>query len=234
MTREALDRILRSLLDNIQDMEELVEHATIDAVDALKRQDLVAAQKIYDADSIINTRRFDLENDCVITIATQQPIMAGDLRLVASILEVSGELERMGDYAKGIAKICLLIGTEPLIKPLIDIPRMMEITLSMLRRAVTAFINHDVEAARSIPDDDYLVDDLYNQVYRELITIMFAKPTTIDQANHLMWAAHNLERMADRVTNICERAIYVVTGEMKEVDKTDDEVNSSYQGDGSN
>ena len=223
MTREALDRKLKSLLDDIQSLEELVEKATIDAVDALKRQDLVAAQQIYDADSIINTRRFDLENDCVITIATQQPIMAGDLRLVASILEVSGELERMGDYAKGIAKICLLIGTEPLIKPLIDIPRMTEITLSMLRRAVHAFIHHDVELARRIPDEDYQVDDLYNQVYRELITIMFTKPTTIDQANHLMWAAHNLERMADRVTNICERAIYVVTSEMKEIDQSDDE-----------
>jgi len=232
MTRETLDRKLNSLLAEIQSLEELVEKATIGAVEALKRQDQAAAQKIYDDDKIINTRRFDLENDCVITIATQQPIMAGDLRLVASILEVAGELERMGDYAKGIAKICLLIGKEPLIKPLIDIPRMTEITLSMLRRAVSAFINHDVDLARSIPDEDYQVDDLYNQVYRELIMIMFSRPTTIDQANHLMWAAHNLERMADRVTNICERAVYVVTGEMKEVDQTDDEMNASSHGEG--
>ena len=231
MTREALDRKLISLLDDIRSLEELVENATIRAVDALKKQDLAAAQQIYDDDIIINSRRFDLENDCIITIATQQPIMAGDLRLVASILEVSGELERMGDYAKGIAKICLLIGKEPLIKPLVDIPRMMEITLSMLRRSVSAFINHDVELARSIPEEDFMVDDLYNQVYRELITIMFTKPTTIDQANHLMWAAHNLERMADRVTNICERAIYVVTSEMKEVDQSDEEISPSPTGD---
>jgi phosphate transport system protein len=232
MTRETLDRKLNSLLADIQSLEELVEKATTGAVEALKRQDQAAAQKIYDDDKIINTRRFDLENDCVITIATQQPIMAGDLRLVASILEVAGELERMGDYAKGIAKICLLIGKEPLIKPLIDIPRMAEITLSMLRRAVSAFINHDVDLARSIPDDDSQVDDLYNQVYRELIMLMFSRPTTIDQANHLMWAAHNLERMADRVTNICERAVYVVTGEMKEVDQTDDEMDPLSHGRG--
>jgi phosphate transport system protein len=117
----------------------------------------------------------------------------------------------------------LLIGKEPLIKPLIDIPRMAEITLSMLRRAVSAFINHDVDLARSIPDDDSQVDDLYNQVYRELIMLMFSRPTTIDQANHLMWAAHNLERMADRVTNICERAV-CGHRRVKEVDQTDDEM----------
>jgi phosphate transport system protein len=160
----------------------------------------------------------------MITIATQQPIMAGDLRLLASVLEVVSELERMGDYAKGIAKICLLMGNEPPVKPLIDIPKMGEIVVDMMHRAVGAFVSHDVETARKIPEQDDLVDALYTQVYRDLVAVMIKDPSVIDRANHLMWAAHNLERMADRVTNICERTIYVVTGEMSEIDKSDDQI----------
>jgi phosphate transport system protein len=166
----------------------------------------------------------------MITIATEQPLMAGDLRLVASILEVVAELERMGDYAKGIANICLMIGREPLIKPLIDLPRMADIAVSMLHRSVDAFIVQDVRQARLIPLEDDLVDQLYEQIYRELVTIMIGDPSTIDQANNLMWAAHNLERMADRVTNICERTIYVVTGERKEIDVSDDEYRAFISG----
>lgn len=223
MTRETLDRKINQLLDEILILDSMVETATLEAIQALKQHDLDTARRIYRDDALINARRFELEKDCMITIATQQPIMATDLRLVASILEVVGELERMGDYAKGIAKICLRIGNQPHIKPLIDIPRMAEIVVSMLNRAVGAFVARDAEQARLIPQDDDQVDALYEQVYRELVTIMFKDPTTIDQANLLMWAAHNLERMADRVTNICERTIYVATGEMQEIDVSDDE-----------
>ena len=202
----------------------MVETAVLGAVNALKERNLEAAASIYADDKRINAKRFGLENDCVITIATQQPIMAGDLRLIASILEVVGELERMGDYAKGIAQICILTGGEPHIKPLIDIPRMAEIAVSMLNRAVVAFVTADAETARAIPLEDDRVDRLYQMVYRELVEIMIADPATIDQANYLMWAAHNLERVADRVTNICERAVYVATGEMKELSASDDEI----------
>jgi phosphate transport system protein len=201
----------------------MVEQATIDAVDALKRRDLVSAQRVYDGDEEINAKRFELENECIATIATQQPVMAGDLRLMASILEVVGELERMGDYAKGIAKIALMMGNQPPVKPLIDIPRMSEITVDMLHRAIGAFVNKDADQARLIPEEDDQVDNLYNQVYRELVTVILANPRTIDGANFLMWAAHNLERMADRVTNICERTLYTVTGDLIEVDRSDDE-----------
>ena len=227
MAREILDRKIRHLLDEILILDSMVENITIEAVDALKKRDVEAARRIYAQDTQINAKRFELENDCVITIATQQPIMAGDLRLIASILEVVGELERMGDYAKGIAKICILMGGQPPIKPLIDIPRMAEISVSMLHRAVSAFVTADAELARTIPIEDEQVDALYNQVYRELATIMLGNPATIDGANHLMWVAHNLERMADRVTNICERAVYVATGEMKELSQSDDEFNHS-------
>ena len=223
MTRETLDNKIQSMLDQIIEIESMVEKSTREAIEALKRQDLEAARRIYRNDELINAKRFELENFLMITIATQQPLMAGDLRLVASILEVVAELERMGDYAKGIANICLMIGREPLIKPLIDLPRMAEIAVSMLRRSVDAFIVQDARQARLIPLEDDQVDQLYDQIYRELVTIMIGDPSTIDQANNLMWAAHNLERMADRVTNICERTIYVATGEMKEIDVSDDE-----------
>ena len=223
MARELLDRKIQHLLDEILVMDSMIENATAEAIRALKERDLETARNIYNGDKVINAKRFELENDCMITIATQQPIMAGDLRLLASVLEVVGELERMGDYAKGIAKICLLMGNEPPVKPLIDIPKMGEIVVDMLHRAVGAFVSEDVETARRIPDQDDQVDALYTQVYRDLVAVMIKDPSVIDRANHLMWAAHNLERMADRVTNICERTIYVVTGEMSEIDISDDQ-----------
>lgn len=223
MARETLDLKIKHLLDEILLLDSMVEQATIDAVVALKQRDIDKAKRVYQGDEAINAKRFDLENDCITTIATQQPIMAGDLRLMASILEVIGELERMGDYAKGIAKIAIMMGNQPPVKPLIDIPRMSEIVVDMLHRAIGAFVNKDADQARLIPGEDDQVDNLYNQVYRELVTVILTNPRTIDGANTLMWAAHNLERMADRITNICERTIYVVTGEMKEIDRSDDE-----------
>ena len=223
MPRETLDRKLNVLQQEMLILSSMVESAVTASVDALKAHDVETAKQIIATDRTINARRFELENDIIITIATVQPVMATDLRLVASILEVVSELERMGDYAKGIAKVALLIGKEPHIKPLIDIPLMAELAVSMLHRSVEAFVNKDEETARRIPAEDDRVDALYNQVYRELVTIMFQKPTSIDQANHLMWVAHNLERLADRVSNICERAIYVATGKLQELSVSDDE-----------
>jgi phosphate transport system protein len=228
MARETLDRKLRHLLDEILVLDSLVEAALIEAVEALKKRDLELARRVYAGDTQINAKRFELENDIIITIATTQPVMAGDLRLVASILEVVGELERIGDYAKGIARIALRLGDQPPVKPLIDIPRMVEIAVDMLHRAVTAFITQDAELARQIPPQDDQVDALYNQIYRELVTIMLNDPSTIDRANYLMWVAHNLERVADRVTNICERAIYTATGQLVEFAPSDDEIAEMY------
>ena len=224
MPRASLDRKIHNLLNEILVMDSMVENAIIKSVEALANHDFNLARSTYDFDKQINARRFQLENDLIITIATEQPIMAGDLRLMASILEVVGELERIGDYAKGIAKICLLIGDQPHIKPLIDIPLMCTLTVDMLHRAVGAFISSDVGQARLIPAEDDQVDALYNQVYRELVEIMIHDPSTVDQSNHLMWAAHNLERMADRVTNICERAIYVATGKLVEIEGPPDDL----------
>jgi len=220
--RENLDRKIKQLLDDVLVLGSMDEHALIKSVEALKRQDLALAKRIYDADARTNAKRFDIENEAMVLIATQQP-MARDLRVLASILDVATELERIGDYAKGIANICLMMGKEAPVKPLVDIPYMAEKTVDMLHRALAAFVVADAKTAQQIPFEDDLIDGLYNQVFRELVTYMISDPSTIDRGNYLMWAAHNLERAADRVTNICERTIYVATGEMKEIKVSDDE-----------
>ena len=224
MPREMLDRHIRRLLDELLILGSMVENSTLGAVQALKERNMEAAKQYYKDDQLINKKRFEIENTTIATLATQQPIMAGDLRMLASILDVTTEIERMGDYAKGIAKICLMLENDPLIKPLIDIPRMAEIATDMLHRALGAFVGGDVETAHEIPLEDDQVDHLYNQVYRELATLILQDPRNIDQANVLLWAAHNLERLADRVTNICERTIYVYTGQLMEIKASDDEL----------
>ena len=222
-TRETFDNQLKDMLDNMLVMGSMVEDSIKASVDYLKQRDLEGSKRVIRADLEINNKHFEIENQCLLLIATQQP-MARDVRLLAAVLEIVTELERIGDYAKGIGKINLLMGNQPLVKPLIDIPRMADISLDMLHRALGAFVAGDVETARAIPKEDDKVDQLYNQVYRELLTYMIADTTTIDRANYLLWAAHNLERMADRVTNICERTLYMVTGEMSEMDQSYDEL----------
>jgi len=216
--RESLDRKLNQLLDEIIVLEGMVEGGIIEAVTALLRHDMALARNVYDFDQRVNSRRFSLENDVINTIATGQPIMAGDLRLVASILEVAGELERIGDYAKGIAKVCMLVGDQAFLPDLPEFASMRELVTSMLNRAIYAFVNQDVAEAQLIPVYDNKVDALYNQIYRKLIDWLTRYPQAIDHGNYLMWAGHNLERIADRVTNICERTIYAVTGKLIEFD----------------
>lgn len=220
MPREAFERELQHLEEEMLALASMVEQAITKSVDSLRDQDLDSARRLVEADEAINEKRFDIEEECMIAIATQQP-MASDLRILAAILHITTELERMGDYAKGIARITQMIGKDPLVKPLIDIPRMAEQARLMLHQAMEAFIQRDVERAKVIPDQDDLVDELYNQVYRELMTFVLKDPKNIDQANFLLWAAHNLERTADRVTNICERVIFMVTGRMKEIASDD-------------
>ena len=220
-TRETFDRQLHGLLEQVLVLGSMVEQAIQQSVHALQRHDRAAARHIYTSDQRINEKRYAIESDCVKLIATQQP-MGRDVRFLAAILEIITELERIGDYAKGISKINLLL-TDELDDPSIihDLQQMAELGLTMLRRALDAFVAGDVAVARAIPADDDEVDRLYNRVYLELTRRMILDTTTVDHANHLMWAAHNLERMADRVTNICERIVYVATGEVKELDASD-------------
>ncbi len=217
MLRKTFENEIQQLKDEILVLGSMVEQSVLDAVEALKKRDVDASKKIVELDKKVNAKRFELENQVMIVIATQQP-MAHDLRLLASILEVISELERMGDYGKGIAVINIRMGDQPLLKPMVDIPRMAQIGTSMLHRALTAFVNEDMEAARAIPAEDDQIDELYEQTYRELMTYVLTDPKNIERANWLLWAAHNLERFADRVTNICERTVFIVTGDLMEMD----------------
>lgn len=222
MLRKTFETEIQQVKDDVLVLGSMVEQAILDSVEALKKRDIKASEKLFAEDQEINRKRFAIENKLMVLIATQQP-MARDLRLLASALEIISELERMGDYAKGIANINIRMGDTPLLKPLIDVPRMAQKGVDMLHRALTAFVNEDAETAKTIPVEDDEVDALYNQVYRELMTFIIQDPKTIERANWLLWVAHNLERFADRVTNICERTVFIVTGEMKEIKATDDE-----------
>jgi phosphate transport system protein len=214
--RPVFHKRLQEIQDDILAMGSMVSKALLRSVDALKNRDIEAARQIIADDHQVNGKRFEIEENCIELIATQQP-MASDLRIIIAILNITIEIERIGDYAVGIARIVIMIGDEPPLKPLIDIPRMAEQTVVMLRRSLDAFINRDAEAARKISAEDDLIDNLYDQIFRELLVFMAEDPKTITRATRLMWTAHNLERAADRVTNICERVVFIVTGKMEEI-----------------
>ena len=215
--RTALEKELERLQDELIDLGVMVERTIIESVEILKTRQIEAARRLIAADSEINRRRYSIESDALGLIARQQP-MAKDLRTLAAILEIASELERIADYSKGIAKISIQLGSKPLIKPLLDIPRMAALASDMLHRALLSFVDRDVETARSIPAEDRQIDGLYEQIYRELMTYVLSDPRNIEGVSHLMWVAHNLERTADRVVNICERVIFTVTGEQIEFD----------------
>jgi phosphate transport system protein len=217
MLRETFERQMQRLMDDMLILGSIVEKAILEAVEALRVRDVEASRRIIAADRQVNEKRYAIEEGVLVLIATQQP-MARDLRTLAAMLEIATELERMGDYAKGISRISLMIGSEPLIKPLLDIPRMAEKACDMLHRALGAFARQDVAVARAIPKEDDEVDALYNQVYRELMTFIISDPAVLERANYLLWVAHNLERAADRVTNICERVVFTATGQLGDMD----------------
>lgn len=216
MTREAFDKQLKALQDEVLLLGSMVEKAIDRSIEALKKRDIEESRKIIADDLEINRKRFDIEEKALLLIATQQP-MARDLRFIAAVLNIITDLERMADHAEGIAKINIMLGEEPLVKPLIDIPRMAIKAKEMLHRALDALVARDAAAAKQIASEDDEVDALYDQVYRELLMIMIQDPRTITRATYLLWAAHNLERIADRVTNICERVVFTVTGRMEEM-----------------
>lgn len=218
MVRAALDEGLKELHADVLMLGSMVEKAIQRSVEALRTQDASAARHIIEEDTQINKLRFRIEERALLLISTQQPLVR-DLWTIAAVLNVITDLERMGDHAEGIATISLMIGEDQLLKPLIDVPRMADKTTDMLRRALHAFADHDAAVARRVAAEDDDVDALYNQVYRELLTFMLQDPRTIQQATLLLWAAHNLERIGDRVTNICERVVFTETGRMEEIVK---------------
>jgi phosphate transport system protein len=212
MARIELDRDLRQMCDELLSLGSMVEKAISDSITGLRTRDTHLAQQVIAEDDIIDRKRFEMEERCINLIAMQQPI-ASDLRLILATLHIAEELERMGDYAEGIAKISLLMGDEAPLKPLIDIPRMANLAIEMLGNSLSAFTHEDLELARKICQDDDEVDALYDQVYRELLTFMMQDHGAVQRATYLLWVAHNLERIADRATNIAERVTFLVTGD---------------------
>lgn len=216
MTREAYAHQIQGLRDDVVAMSSMVDKAMARSVESLRLQNVQLARDVIRSDSEINRIRWNIEERALLVIATQAP-MARDLRRISAVIHIVTELERMGDHAAGNAKIVVETAEEPLLKPLVDIPRMCQLARAMLADSISAFINEDADAARAIVDRDDEVDNLYNQIYRELLTFMMADPGTINRATRLLWAAHNLERIADRVTNICERVVFAATGVFEEM-----------------
>lgn len=217
MYRDVFDRELLTIREQVVAMSGLVRRALSDSIRVLKSRNLAAASELVEADEEINRMRYDIEEGCLTMIATQQPV-AGDLRSIFSILEIATELERLGDYAKGIARISITIGEKPLIKPLVDLPIMAQKACAMLEEAMGAFVSGSVELAEQVASRDMEIDQFNSQIQRELLTFIMEDPRNIAGALQLTWVAHNLERTGDRIVNICERIIFTVTGEQRDLD----------------
>ncbi len=216
MPRDTFDQQLNALQDAIVEMGAKVDTALDRSIHALVKRDSDEARQVIGDDVLINRAQHDIEERCIVLLATQQP-MARDLRIIVAILNIVVELERIGDYAEGIGKIALRLIDEPLLKPLIDIPRMAVVARSMVVDSLNAFVERDAALARSVAEGDDEVDALTDQVYRELLTYMLEDQQTIERATQLMWVSHNLERAADRATNIAERVVQLVTGDIEEL-----------------
>ena len=213
MVRADFDRNLKLLQEELLLLGGLVEKAIVDSIEALKTRDIELSHKIVSQDDIIDQKTNQIEEKAIDLIATQQPI-AIDLRTLMSVIHISVELERMGDYAEGIGKIGIMMGNDPPVKPLVDIPKMAARSSDMLKRSLDALVKRDPALARQVCEDDDEVDNLYDLIYKDLIALMIDDPTTIQRATYLMWVAHDLERIADRATNIAERVIFLVTGQL--------------------
>ncbi len=216
MTRTDYTQQLDELQAAVVTMSSMVDKALARAVEALTKQDLQLARDVVAGDAVINQQRWSVEEQALLLIATQAP-MAKDLRRIVSAMAIATDLERMADHCAGIGKIVIEIAHQPPLKPLVDLPRMADVARQMLSDAISAYIALDAASAQAVAHRDDELDVLYNQIYRELLTYMMADPSTINRATHLLWVAHNMERIGDRVTNICERVIFSATGELVEV-----------------
>jgi phosphate transport system protein len=216
MTRELFDKKLREMQDDVLIMGSMVEKAVQRSMEALRSRDEARSNAVIQEDRAINAKRYEIEEKCIHTIALQQP-MAADLRVLVAVLFIATELERMADHAEGIARINLMLGDEPLPPILGDIGEMADKAADMLRRSLTAFVERDDRSARLICDEDDQIDALYDSSYHTLIQEMIRTPSDVQRITYLIWTCHNLERIADRVTNICERVIFMVTGQLEEI-----------------
>jgi phosphate transport system protein len=218
MVRQVFHEQIRELLEDLLEMGQMVADSIDRAIQALAKQNEDLARQVIDFDDEINAVQREIDEKCLVLIATQQP-MASDLRAILAVSNIAAELERIGDYTEGIARLAIKLAGKPLLKPLIDIPRMAAESRRMLLSSLEAFARQDVETATQIGKEDDIVDALYDQVYRELLVFMMEEPRTITQATYLLWVAHNLERIADRTTNIAERVIFMDSGKIVDLNR---------------
>jgi phosphate transport system protein len=211
--RRSLDEGLNAVQNDLLRMGSLVDQAIDGSMQALRNRDHSLARKIIDGDAELNRLRYEVEESCLAIIATQQPA-AGDLRAILAVDTIAVELERMGDHAEGIAKIVVRMGDEPPIKPLVEIPKMADLCRQMLKQSLDTFLSRDPEAARRVGEADDQIDALYRELFDQLVAIMARDPSTVERGTYLLWIAHNLERIGDRITNISERVIFMTTGQM--------------------
>ncbi len=209
--REEFDLKLVGLEAEVEGLAYFVSEAVHRSVEALKTRDLAASRQVIEDDDYIDLKQAEIEARCIDLIATQQPV-ARDLRSIIALLHIGVELERMGDYAEGIGKIGLSIGDEQTLKPLIDIPLMAQKATDMLTNSIDALLSRDTEKAQAVCDADDEVDALYDRVYHDLLEYMINDPDTVQRATYLLWVAHDLERIADRATNIAEQVDFLVKG----------------------
>jgi phosphate transport system protein len=218
MVRRFFEEQIHELLEDLLEMGQMVTDSIQRSVQALSQQDVELAGQVIAYDDEVNAIQQEIDEKCLVLLATQQPL-ASDLRAILAISNIAAELERIGDYAEGIARLALKLSDRPLLKPLIDIPRMAEKSQQMLTTALEAFARQDVAAAEAVGKADDEVDALYDQVYRELLVFMMEDPHTITQATYLLWVAHNLERIGDRTTNIAERVVFLNSGKIVDLNR---------------
>ncbi len=227
--RETFDRDLGQLEAQVVLLSALVESSVLTALLALKARDLELATRVIADDDLIDDKRFEIEMSCAEILRREAPI-AGDLRRILTILQLAGELERIGDYAEGIAKITHLLSDKPLPKEMIDIPRMGDRAVSMLKHSLEAFLTRDPDKAEatamSVGPHDHAVDAMYANIQSELMELMRQDPENVETGTYLMWAAHNVERIADRATNIAERVVFQATGKLVRVGGDEDDAES--------
>ena len=227
--RQDFDRDLGRLEAELILMSGLVEQAIFNSLNALKNRDLERSQTVIDEDDRIDETELEIERSCIELLRREAP-MAGDLRRIVASLHIAGELERIGDYAEGIAKISITMGDEPPLKELIDIPRMGDRAISMLKHSLEAFLTRDPDKAEAtamgVGPHDHAVDAMYANIQSELMELMRQDPENVETGTYLMWAAHNVERIADRATNIAERVVFQATGKLVRVGGDDDDAES--------
>lgn len=214
--RKSFEEGLANLREDLLRLGHLTTEAVALSVDALKRQDVELAEKVIAGDDPIDRLHLEIQNRCMELIATQQP-MAGDLRVIGAAMVIGIDLERVADHAEGVASAAIRLSRQPMLKPLIDVPRMAEVVQVMLKEALDAFVERDVQKARQVAQQDDEVDGLRSQVFRELLTYMMEDARNISRAMELILVTQHLERMGDHATNIAERIIYMVTGDLRDL-----------------